>query len=158
MDSLWRAMNAIEGGQGTYEEGKEMRDKVVANVEERWRAGELQEPLPSGETGWQVYIQKMVQGRRMGGPPEVEAWAMGGGYRVKVYRETKDGAGYRKIQEYGEEKGVSVGILWKKTRVYEVVWGKREKCKEVQQEKETEKAYAGVHRQGQAWEAKEGTV
>ena len=47
---------------------------------------------------------------------------MVGGYRVKVYRETKDGAGYRKIQEYGEEKGVSVGILLKKRRVYEVVW------------------------------------
>ena len=65
----------------------------------------------------------------MGGAPEVEAWAMGGGYRVKVYRETKDGACYRKIQEYGEEKGVSVGILWKKTRVYEVVWGQEGEVK-----------------------------
>ena len=58
----------------------------------------------------------------MGGPPEVEAWAVKGGYRVKVYRETKDGEGYRTIQEYGREKGVHVGILWKETRVYEVVW------------------------------------
>ena len=58
----------------------------------------------------------------MGGPPEVEAWAVKSGYRVKVYRETKDGEGYRKIQEYGGEKGVQVGILWRKTRVYEVVW------------------------------------
>ena len=41
---------------------------------------------------------------------------------MTVYRETKDGAGYRKIQEFGEEKGVRAGILWKKTRVYEVVW------------------------------------
>ena len=100
-----------------------MRDKVVATVEERRKAGELQKPLPPGETGWQVYIQKIVQRRRMGGPPEVEAWEMAGGYREKVYRETKDGAGYRKIQEYGEEEGVSVGILWKKTRVYGVAWG-----------------------------------
>ena len=117
MDSLWRAMNVIERGQGTHEEAKEVRNKVVTAVEEKWKARELQEPLPPGKTGWQVYIQKLGQGRGMGGPPEVEAWAMGGGYRVKVYRETKDGAGYRKIQEYGEEKGVSVGVLWKKTRV-----------------------------------------
>ena len=54
---------------------------------------------------------------------------MGGGYRVTVYRERKDGAGYRKIQEYGEEKGVSVGILWKKTRVYEVVRGQEGEVK-----------------------------
>ena len=57
----------------------------------------------------------------MGGPPEVEAWAVGNGYRVKVYRETKDGEGYRKMQEYGWEKGMMVGILWSKTRVYEVM-------------------------------------
>ena len=106
-----------------------MRHKVVAAVKERWKAGEMQEPLPPGETERQAYIQKMLQGRRMGGPPEVEAWAVGSGYRVKVYRETKDGAGYRKIQEYGEEKGVGVGILWKKTRVYEVVWGQEEEVK-----------------------------
>ena len=129
MDSLWRAMNVIEGGQGTREEAKEVRDKVVTAVEERWRTGELQESLRPGETGWQAYIQKMVQGRRMGGAPEIEAWAMGDGYMVKVYRETKDGAGYRKIQEYGEEKGLSVGILSTKTRVYKVVWGQEGEVK-----------------------------
>ena len=86
----------------------------------------MQEPLPQEEAGWQGYVQKLLEGRRMGGPPEVEAWAVRSEYRVKVYRETKDGAGYRKIQEYGGEKGVSVGILWKKTRVYEVVWGQEE--------------------------------
>ena len=46
---------------------------------------------------------------------------MRGGYRVTVYRETKDGAGYRRIQEYGEQIGIRAGFLWKKTRVYEVV-------------------------------------
>ena len=56
MDSLWRVKNVIEGGQGTREEAKEVRDRVV--------------PPPSRrggkpETWWQVYIQKMVQGRRM---------------------------------------------------------------------------------------------
>ena len=99
-DSLWRAMKVIDRGEGTSEEAREVRDKVVAAVEERWKAGGMQEPPPQGETDWQAYIQKMIQGRRMGGPPEVEAWAMGRGYRVKVYREMKDGAGYRKIQEY----------------------------------------------------------
>ena len=122
MDSLWRGMSVIEGGQGTRAEAKEMRERVVTAVEERLQAGEMQEPLPQGETGWQEYVRRLVQGRRMGGPPEVEAWAVKSGYRVKVYRETKDGEGYRKIQEYGGEKGVQVGILWRKTRVYEMVW------------------------------------
>ena len=35
MDSLWRAMNVIEGGQGTSAEAKEVREKVVTAVEER---------------------------------------------------------------------------------------------------------------------------
>ena len=86
----------------------------------------MQEPLQQGETGWQEYVRKLLQERRMGGPPEVEAWAVKSGYRVKVYRETEDGAGHRKIQEYGGEKGVHVGILWRKTRVYEVVWEHKE--------------------------------
>ena len=65
----------------------------------------------------------------MGWSPGIEALAMGGGSRVKVYRETKDGAGYRRIQGYGEEKGVSVGMLCKKTRVYNVVWGQEGEVK-----------------------------
>ena len=122
VDSLWRAMSVIEGGQGTSAEAKEVRARVVASVEEKLQAGVMQEPRPQGETGWKEYVRKLVQGRRMGGPPEVEAWAVKNGYRVKVYREMKDGEGYRKIQEYGGEKGMTVGILWRKTRVYEVVW------------------------------------
>ena len=121
-DSLWRAMSVIEGGQGTNEEAKEVRARVLAAVEERLEAGVMQEPLPQGETGWKEYLRKLLQGRRMGGPLEVEAWAAKNGYRVKVYRETKDGEGYRKIQEYGGEQGMTAGILWRKTRVYEVVW------------------------------------
>ena len=99
-----------------------MRERVVTAIEERLQAGEMQEPLPQGEKGWQEYVRKIVQGRRFGGLPEVETWAVKSGYRVKVYRETQDGEGYRKIQEYGGEKGVRVGTLWRKKRVYEVVW------------------------------------
>ena len=40
LNSLWGAMNVIEGGQGTSEDAKEVREKVVAAVEERWKAGE----------------------------------------------------------------------------------------------------------------------
>ena len=87
-ESLWRAMNVIGGGQVTSAEGKEVPEKVVVAVEERWKAGEMQEPLPHGEAGWQSYVQKLLQRRRMGGPPEFEAWAVRSGYRVKVYRET----------------------------------------------------------------------
>ena len=46
----------------------------------------MQEPLTQGEAGWQAYVRRVLQGRRMGGPPEVEAWALKSGYRVKVYR------------------------------------------------------------------------
>ena len=126
MESLWRAMNVIEESQGTSAEAKEVREKVVTAVKERRQAGEMQEPLQQWETGWQEYVRRLLQGRRMRGPPEVEAWAVKSGYRVKVYREMKDGAGYRKIQENGGEKGVHVGILWRKTRVYEVVWEHKE--------------------------------
>ena len=84
MDSLWRAMNVIGGGQGGSAEAKEVREKVVAAVEESWQAGEMQEPLPQGEAGWQAYLRKLLHGRRMGGPPEVQAWAMESGYRVKM--------------------------------------------------------------------------
>ena len=120
VDFLWRAMGVIQGGQGTGAEAKEVRERVVTAVDERLQAGEMHEPL--GETGWQEYVRKLVQGRRMGGPPEVEAWTVKSGYQVKVYQETKGGEGYRKIREYGGEKGVQVGILSRKTRVYEVVW------------------------------------
>ena len=45
VDSLWRAMSVIEGGQGTSAEAKEVRARVVTAVEERLQAGVMQEPL-----------------------------------------------------------------------------------------------------------------
>ena len=52
-DSLWRAMSVIEGGQGTSAEAKEMPERIVTAVDDRLQAGEMQEPLTQGETGWQ---------------------------------------------------------------------------------------------------------
>ena len=51
----------------------------------------------------------------------MESWAAGGVYRVTVHRETKNGAGYRKIKEYGGTSGKRAGILWMKKRVYAVM-------------------------------------
>ena len=65
VDSLWRAMGVIEGGQGTSAGAKEVRAGVVTAAEERLQAGEMQEPLPQGGTGWKEYVRKLVQGRRM---------------------------------------------------------------------------------------------
>ena len=158
VDSLWRAMSVTEGGQGTSAEAKKMRQRVVTAVEERLQAGERQKPLPQGDMGWKEDVQKLVQGRTMGGPPEVEAWAVKNGYRVKVYRETKDGEGYRKIQEYGGEKGVQVGILWKKTRVYEVVWDHNETGGQYNKRGGKSRLGQGGHRLGWAREVKEDTV
>ena len=59
LNSLWGVMNVIERGQGTSEDANEVREKVVAAVEKGWKAGEMQEPLPQGETEWQAYVQKM---------------------------------------------------------------------------------------------------
>ena len=85
----------------------------------------MEECLPQEEVSWQRYIQRTRQGRRMGGPPEVEAWAAEGGYKVAVYRETKSGNGYRKLVEYGEGTPLDAGILLTKRRTYAVLWGVR---------------------------------
>ena len=60
VDCLWRAMSVIEGCQGTSAEAKEMRARVVTAVEVRLQAGEMQEPLLQGETGWKEYVTEAV--------------------------------------------------------------------------------------------------
>ena len=142
VDSLWRAMSVIEGGQGPSAEAKEMRERVVTAVEERLQAGEMQ-----GETGWKEYVRKLVQGRRMGGPLEVEAWAGKNGYRVKVYRVTKDGEGPRRWESCAGRRGC--------TRWCGSTTSRR---KSVQQERREEQARAGGHRLGWGREAEEDTV
>ena len=53
MDSLWGVLSVIKGRQGSQEEAKKARDRVAATVEQRWKAGDLEEQLSPGETAWQ---------------------------------------------------------------------------------------------------------
>ena len=102
VNTLWEVFCALEGRPNSEEEVQRIRQGVATRVESRHNMGEMEECLPKEEVSWQKYIQRTRQGRRMGGPPEVEAWAAEGGYKVAVYRETKSGNGYRKLVEYGE--------------------------------------------------------
>ena len=122
---LWDVLCALEGRPSSEEEVQRIRQGVATRVESRHNMGEMEECLPQEEVSWQRYIQRTRQGRRMGGPPKVEAWAAEGGYKVAVYRETKNGNGYRKLVEYGEGTPLDAGILWTKRGNYAVLWGVR---------------------------------
>ena len=125
VNTLWEVLRALEGRPNSEEEVKRKRQRVATRVESRHNMGEMEGCLPRKEVSWQKYIQRTRQGRRMGGAPEVEAWAAEGGYKVAVYRETKSGDGYRKSVEYGEGTPLDAGILWTKRRTYAVLWGVR---------------------------------
>ena len=125
VNTLWEVLCALEGRPNSEEEVQRIRQGVATRVESRHNMGEMEECLPREEVSWQKYTQRTRQGRRMGGPPEVEAWAAEGGYKVAVYRETKSGDGYRKLVEYGEGTPLDAGILWTKRRTYAVLWGVR---------------------------------
>ena len=123
VNTLWEVLCALEGRPNTEEEVQRIRQGVATRVESRHNMGEMEECLPKEEVSWRKYIQRTRQARRIGGPPEVEAWAAEGGYKVAVYRETKSGNGYRKLVEYGEGTQLDAGILWTKRRTYAVLWG-----------------------------------
>ena len=89
---------ALDGRPNSEEEVRRIRQGVATRVESRHNMGEMEECLPQEEVSWQRYIQRTRQGRRMGGPPEVEAWAAEGGYKVAVYREKKK---RKRIQKVG---------------------------------------------------------
>ena len=118
-DSLWRAMNVIGGGQGTSAEAKEVPEKVVVAVEERWKAGEMQEPLPQGEAGWQAYVKGEKDGRTtrvggMGGEEWIQSEGLQGGERLSGLQEDTgvwrgEGSECRNLVEEGE--GVR-GSVW----------------------------------------------
>ena len=95
---------------------------MATRVESRHYSGTMEECLPREEVSWQRYIQRTRQGRRMGGPPEVKAWALEGGYKVAVNRDTKSGEGYKELMEYGDGSPLDAGILWTKRGVYAVLW------------------------------------
>ena len=127
VNTLWEVLCALEGRPNSEEEVQLIGQGPATRVESRHNMGETEECLPQGEVSWQRYIQRTRQGRRMGGPPEVEAWAAEGGYKVAVYRETKSGNGYRKVVKYGEGTPLHAGNLWTKRRTYAVLWGLRER-------------------------------
>ena len=101
VNTLWEVSCALEGRPNSEEEVQRIRQGVATRAENRHNMGEMEDCLPREERSWQRYIQQTRQGRRMGGPPEVEAWAAEGGYKVAVYRETRSGDAYRKLVEYG---------------------------------------------------------
>ena len=125
VNTLWEVLCALEGRPNSEEEVQRIRQGVATRTESRHNMGEMEECLTREDVSWQKYIQRTRQGRRMGGPPEVEAWAAEGGYKVAVYRETKSGDGYRTLVEYGEGTPLDAGILWTKRRTYAVLWGVR---------------------------------
>ena len=125
VNTLWEVLCALEGRPNSEEEVQRIRQGVATRVESRHNMGEMEGCLPQEEVSWQRYIRRTRQGRRMGGPPEVEAWAAEGGYKGAVYRETKSGNGYRKLVEYGEGTPLDAGILWTKRITYAVLWGVR---------------------------------
>ena len=125
VNTLWDVLCGLEGRPISEEEVERIRQGVATRVESRHHMGEMEECLPQDEVSWQKYIHRTRQGRKMGGPPGVEAWAAEGGYKVAVYRETKSGNGYRKLVEYGEGTPLDAGILWTKRRTYAVLWGVR---------------------------------
>ena len=125
VNTLWELLCALEGRLNSEEEVQRIRQGVATRVESRHKLREMEECLRKEKVSWQKYIQGTRQGRRMGGPPEVEAWAAEGGYKVVVYRERKSGNGYGKLVEYGEGTPLDAGILWTKRRTYAVLWGVR---------------------------------
>ena len=129
-----RLLSVTEGMRLSKESGISICGGEVAKWEERQHAGILREPLPPGVLDWQRYIRRVEQGRRMGGPPEVEALTAGHGYRVMVYRETKSGEGY------GEGRPHSAGIMWTNNTVYAVLRGVK---REVQGGEAVEEAMRG---------------
>ena len=96
---------------------------MATRLESRDKAGTKEDCLPPEEVSRQRYIQRMMQGRRMGWAPEVEAWAVEGGYKVGSYRETKSGEDHRKLVEYGDGCPLEAGNLWTRRRAYTVLWG-----------------------------------
>ena len=125
VDSLWALWCAPESRRNSEEELEKIRQGVGTRVESTHNSGMMEECLPQEEVSWQRYNQGTKQGRWMGVPPKVEAWATEGRCKVAVYRETKSGEGYRKLVECGDGCQLDAGSLWTRQWVYAVLWGLR---------------------------------
>ena len=124
-NSMWDVLCALEGRPKSEAELPKIREGMATRVKSRHNLGAMEEYLPREEVSWQKYIPRTRQGRRMGGPPEVEALAAEGGYKVAVYGKTKSGEGYRKLVQYGDGTPRNAEILWTRRRVYAILWGVR---------------------------------
>ena len=122
-NSMWEVLCLLEGRPNSEEELQKIRQGVPTRVESRHNLGAMEESLPSGAVSWQRYIKRTRQGRRMGGPLEVEARTAEGGYNVAVYRES--GERYRKWVEYGDGTPLDAGFLCTKGQAYTILWGVR---------------------------------
>ena len=111
VDSMRAVLCALEGRPSSEEELQRIRQGVATRVESRHMSGAMEECLPRDEVSWQKNIQRTGQKGGMGGPPEVEAWAAEGGFKVAVYKETKSGEGYRKLVAYGNGTPLDAGML-----------------------------------------------
>ena len=122
-NSMWEVLCLLEGRPNSEEELQKIRQGVPTRVESRHNLGAMEECLPREAVSWQRYIKRTRQGRRMGGPPEVEARTAEGGYNVAVYRES--GERYRKWVEYGDGTPLDAGFLCTKRQAYAILWGVR---------------------------------
>ena len=72
VNTLWEVLCVLEGRPNSEEEVQRIRQEVATRVESRHSMEEMEDCLPREEVSWQKYIQRTRQGRKMGGPPEVE--------------------------------------------------------------------------------------
>ena len=96
-------MNVIEGRQGTQEEANKVRDRVVATVEERWKAGGLKGQLRPG-VNWVVgvHTEDGTRGTHWGA---AGGEGFGRGRRIQG-DSVEGGKGWSRLQE---DKGVLGG-------------------------------------------------
>ena len=151
VESMWAVLCALEGSPSSEEELQKMRQGVAARVESRHMSGAMEECLPREAISWHKYIQRARQGRRMGVPPEVEAWATEGGYKVVVYRETKSGEGSRKLVEHRDRTPLDAGVLWTRRGAYAILRGVRGPRRDANEPAAAVQRVLDSAQDGQAW-------
>ena len=100
---MYAVLCALEGRPSSEEELQKIRQGMATRVESRQLSGTMEECLPREEVLWQKFIQRTSQGRRMGGPPEVEAWAAEGDTKWRCSERQKAEKGTGKWWNMGTE-------------------------------------------------------